>query len=67
MKMFVIILTVVLVMPQNVKDIEQSHEMPTIKECMRAASDWLSQDVKKSGGVALMAGCSVSPIAGVDG
>lgn len=65
--MFTIILTVILIMPKDVKDIQQSLEMPTINECVTAANEWLSQDVKISGGVGLVAGCSVNPIEGVDG
>lgn len=65
--MFTVILTVILIMPADTKDIKQSRNMPTLDDCMRAANDWLLQDVKKSGGVGLVAGCSLNPIAGTDG
>lgn len=65
--MFTIILTVILIMPADVHDIKQSAEMKTLQECMTAANDWLAQDIKKSGGVGLVAGCSLSPIEGEDG
>ena len=54
-------------MPQGVKDITQSRDMPTMQECMAAANDRLSQDVEKSGGKGLGAGCSISPTDGTNG
>ena len=65
--MFTIILTVILIMPKGVEDITQSRDMPTMQECMAAANDWLSQDVEKSGGKGLGAGCSISPTDGMNG
>jgi hypothetical protein len=57
--MFEIVLTVILVMPPNVKDIQQEHHMETKEACWQAAKDWLDQDIGKSGGVGFMAGCSI--------
>jgi hypothetical protein len=58
--MFEIMLTVILVMPPNVKDITQERHMDSKEACWQAAKDWLDQDISKSGGVGFMAGCSIT-------
>jgi hypothetical protein len=56
--MFEFILTVILVMPGDQKDISQSHDMSSLEACMSAATAWLEQDAHAIGGVGLAAGCS---------
>lgn len=66
--MFTIILTVILIMPADQKDIKQSRPMASLEECFSAARAWLDQDAGASGAVGFAAGCSSTrapgPIAG---
>jgi hypothetical protein len=66
--MLVFVLTVILVMPGKEKDISQDRAMPTMEACFEAAKEWVGQNIEKSGGVGLGAGCTVTKeeIKGVD-
>lgn len=57
---YIITLTLILIMPPDSKDIEQSREMPSLSECFDLAKAWGEQNVEASGGVGFASGCSVT-------
>lgn len=65
--MFTVILTVILIMPGEAKDITQARPMPSMSECWETAAAWVAQDAKAAGAEGFAAGCSVTPTPGRDG
>lgn len=67
MSAFVILLTVVLVMPEGKEDLQETRRVETLAECWSAAQAWMEQDAHKAGGIGLAASCQRVEAPGEDG
>jgi hypothetical protein len=65
--MFTVILTIILIMPADQKDIQQAREMTSLDECWSAARAWTDQDAKAAGVAGFAAACASTPTPGRDG